>query len=155
MKFPIRVELNLVECCHLVWDEKEVESPQKSGGWRVSIYLVWVARNNSINIENTSQGRGFIDNQFELRRLRWDEISRDCFRRAHKTSFMLFKSNKNKHNLIKLPGLDIFYLEQGEGRYYNSISYWKLYSLAKESRKLKNRKYFLFIFRIFVFSIII
>ena len=80
-------------------------------------------------------------------------------RRAHKTSFMLFKSNKNKHNLMKLPGLDVqgdvFYLQQGEGRYYNSISYWKLYSLAKESRKLKIEKYFLFIFRIFVFSIII
>ena len=60
---------------------------------------------------------------------------------------------------MKLPGLDVqgdvFYLQQGEGRYYNSISYWKLYSLAKESRKLKIEKYFLFIFKIFVFGIIL
>ena len=63
-------------------------------------------------------------------------------RRAHKTYFMLLISNKNKLNLMKLPGLDVFYLQQGEGRYYNSISYWEMYSLAKESRKLKNIKIF-------------
>ena len=68
--------------------------------------------------------------------------------------FILLKSNKNKHNLMKLPRLDVFYLQQGrgrEGRYYNSISNWKMYSLAKESRKLKNI-FYLFLEYLFLVS---